>query len=324
MAKIIFENQIEDFLESLTARYRVVVPAIEHEKASVSKIVFKEYCRGQGLALSYALTNLPPKEFLIPPKDILFEFEDNKKSIPSAQKTIIFGLSYEDLGGLNRLKVVFEKPIAEEQYLNKSANTILVALDHFSPPKDLHFDLYFQKIKTDTYAVFAKTISGRKLLSPKFFKDHAIKIPKVAKKKDSLLESPELPQIIKKAKNHPIWEELAQICFGCGICSYVCPLCYCFETEDEILWERGKLSGRRCRTWDSCLLSPFAAISNHNFRPELSRRLYNWYYHKFVRMPKEYGFNGCVDCHRCSVFCPAQINYRVVLEQLRKDYGGKK
>jgi Fe-S oxidoreductase len=72
------------------------------------------------------------------------------------------------------------------------------------------------------------------------------------------------------------------------------------------------------------MLKEFANTTHHNFRPELKDRIYNWYFHKFVRMPKEDGFMGCVDCNRCVIFCPAKINYRVTLARLIKDWEGGK
>ena len=78
--------------------------------------------------------------------------------------------------------------------------------------------------------------------------------------------------------------------------------------------------GGRERRWDSCMLPDFAVVSFKNFRPEYEDRIYNWYHHKFVRMPREYGFVGCIDCGRCITYCPARINYRKVLEKLIADY----
>lgn len=324
MAKVIFENELEELATQLAKNYRVIVPVLEHDHSAFGKIVFKEYEKGQKLAFSYPTTNLPPKEFLLPPQDVLFAYEKGEVVVPKSPKTVLFGLSVEDLEGLDFLKKVFEKPVPDKPYLEKTENTYIVGLDHFSPPRGIGFDLYLQKIKPDTYASFAKTPFGRKLASSKLFETHNLKVPKVNLKKDVLIWDPDLPEIIEKSRHHPIWKELAQICFGCGICSFTCPLCYCTDTEDTVeLPPKDLPSGVRQRTWDSCMLSNFAEISNHNFRPELADRIYNWYYHKFTRMPREYGFPGCVDCRRCTIFCPAKINYRSVLERLKRDYKPK-
>jgi len=73
------------------------------------------------------------------------------------------------------------------------------------------------------------------------------------------------------------------------------------------------------------MLSTFSEIGGgFNFRPELTQRIYNWYYHKFVRMPKEYGKFGCVGCSRCIAYCPARINYLEVLEDVVLEMEGKR
>jgi ferredoxin len=33
----------------------------------------------------------------------------------------------------------------------------------------------------------------------------------------------------------PWWEKLAQKCLGCGICTYFCPTCHCFDVTDEVV-----------------------------------------------------------------------------------------
>ena len=42
------------------------------------------------------------------------------------------------------------------------------------------------------------------------------------------------------------WEKTAEACIGCGICTFVCPTCYCFDISDETLFNEGM----RKRFWD--------------------------------------------------------------------------
>lgn len=143
-----------------------------------------------------------------------------------------------------------------------------------------------------------------------------------------LAQTQRLSQTIKDSINDPIWDDLAKICLGCGICSYVCPLCYCTNLNDKIDLDNSQCSsscslckGSRSRIWDSCLLDHFSQVAGkHNFRAKLRDRIYNWYQHKFVRFPKEYGQVGCTSCGRCIKYCPAKINYRKVLEEVLVKY----
>lgn len=322
MAKIIYDSNIIDLLEDLKKDHRVFVPIVKDPSSHTGGHVFSEYEKGQKLDFSYPVTVLPPKEFLLPPNETLFKYKDEKIATSKVENQIIFGVSLEDLAGINKLDKLFSIPIEDEVYKLRRESTIVVAVDKYSPPKNISYDLYLMKIEEGVFAAFAGSKAGQKLLKKKYFKNHKVKIPNVSKQKDALLSDPDLPRAIEKSKDHPIWSELAEICFGCGICSYVCPLCYCFEVEDKIEFSEENC-GERCRSWDSCMLKSFAETSSHNFRSELRNRIYNWYFHKFVRMPAEHGFSGCVDCHRCIVYCPAEINYRETLATVLTDYKKK-
>jgi len=134
-----------------------------------------------------------------------------------------------------------------------------------------------------------------------------------------LLDSELLADAVEWSRNHKIWDELAEKCLGCGICTYVCPLCYCFSLEDKVGLD-DKCS--RCRKWDACTLPGFSKITGgHDFRPTLKEKYYNWFYHKFVRAYREYGKSQCVGCERCKSQCPAKIDILEVLKTILEDYG---
>lgn len=134
-----------------------------------------------------------------------------------------------------------------------------------------------------------------------------------------LLDSELVKEAVLWSRNKPIWDELAEKCLGCGICTYVCPLCYCFSTEDKKSFDGNRCG--RCRKWDACTLPDFALVAGgKNFRPTLKQRYYNWYYHKFVRGYKEFGRPHCVSCGRCQKYCPAEIDIYQVLSRIVADY----
>jgi sulfhydrogenase subunit beta (sulfur reductase) len=303
----------------LAKEFAVYLPVENNQHSFSAQFKFGRYQQGIKPVFNYPITILPPKEFIFPAEDILFSYQKEKITLPKPSKQIIFGLSYDDLEGMDRLKTIFEKPIKDKPIADKFEKTILVAVDRYSPPSDVPFDLYLQEIDKGVFAAFVGSKKGKAILSEGKFKDHKVNIPTVTFKKDPLLRDPLLSEAIKKSKDHPIWATLATKCFGCGICSYVCPLCYCYDVVDKPEFG-AEDTGVRCRNWDSCMLKSFSDTSGHNFRPELKDRIYNWYLHKFVRMPREYGFNGCIDCNRCVVYCPAGINYRKVLKQVLDDY----
>jgi len=121
------------------------------------------------------------------------------------------------------------------------------------------------------------------------------------------LDLKKIEAFLDKGPDQPLWHELAEKCFACGACSYVCPICHCFDVEDRISLSGNE--GERMRCWDSCMLADFAAVAGGgNFRKERYERIHNWYHHKFSRAIKERGEPDCVGCGRCIQYCPAKID----------------
>ncbi len=119
-------------------------------------------------------------------------------------------------------------------------------------------------------------------------------------------------KIINDLFNAPFWEEVAFACTNCGICTYVCPTCWCFDIQDEVygLW------GIRMRNWDSCMFPLFTLHgSGHNPRNTKMQRVRQRFMHKLKYYVDKYD-NGiqCVGCGRCVRLCPVNIDIRKVCD----------
>ena len=112
-----------------------------------------------------------------------------------------------------------------------------------------------------------------------------------------------------------IWKRLEAQCMGCGICTYVCPLCHCFSTEERL--DISGDSATRCRSWSACTLPDFSAVAGGGkFHRGIKERYYNWYFHKFVRGYLEFGESQCVACGACKRECPARIDIEEVIVEI--------
>jgi len=118
----------------------------------------------------------------------------------------------------------------------------------------------------------------------------------------------------------PIWRKWGEKCIGCGICTYLCPTCWCFDITD--IETKGK--GYRIRSWDSCQFPLFTLhTSGHNPRPDKASRLRQRVMHKFCYHPSNYpGHIACVGCGRCTELCPMDIDLIAILGEL-SEAGGK-
>jgi len=113
------------------------------------------------------------------------------------------------------------------------------------------------------------------------------------------------------------WEGLHFACINCGVCTYLCPTCWCFDIQDET---HGS-AGSRIRNWDSCMFPLFTLhASGHNPRGEKIQRVRQRFMHKLKYYVDKYK-NGvaCVGCGRCVQHCPVNIDIRQVF-QLMNEY----
>ncbi len=110
-----------------------------------------------------------------------------------------------------------------------------------------------------------------------------------------------------------LWQEIGDRCLGCGICTFVCPSCYCFDINNEHIDK----NARRYRTWDACQFSLFTQeASGHNPRPTQKERIRQRMMHKLSFFAKRYdGTQLCVGCGRCVRECPVNIDIRDIAQR---------
>jgi sulfhydrogenase subunit beta (sulfur reductase) len=111
---------------------------------------------------------------------------------------------------------------------------------------------------------------------------------------------------LEKGFESPYWKEFSERCVSCGICTFLCPTCHCFDILDVA---RDELSGRRVRTWDTCQFPEFTGeTSAHNPRKEKFARQRQRVLHKFLYHYQNHGHMMCTGCGRCIRYCPVDIN----------------
>jgi sulfhydrogenase subunit beta (sulfur reductase) len=112
----------------------------------------------------------------------------------------------------------------------------------------------------------------------------------------------------------PHWDVVQERCLNCGVCTFVCPTCHCFDIQDEV--RNGH--GVRLRNWDYCMSWLFTQHgSGHNPRPHKKERVRQRFMHKFKYIPmKRDGAIGCVGCGRCVTLCPVNIDVRDVVRDM--------
>mgnify|MGYP001615919422 FL=1 len=320
------KKDIGTLVDYLARAFEVWAPAKDDGELQFAKVK-----PGVKIQLEYGKIQLGPKQIFFPHQEVLFQTKKGKPREPKIKPVAVLGAHPVDLIGLQRLDESFGIAPQDYYWQRRRKNSVVIGIE----PKSNHyfsdtlayypiiFDLFLHFSSDNYYLVEVnpRLSIAQKIIQQKIFSATSLK-PKAKTTNrhfDQILSDPlKVSQIIENSKNSKVWLELGKICLNCGICAFVCPLCYCFNTKDTISASGDEC--KRCRYWDACVLAKFSEISGgYNFRDTPGKRLYNWYYHKFVRAVKERGKIDCIGCHRCIDFCPAKINFRKVIEKLAQE-----
>lgn len=319
--KVITKKGIPKLVNLLKRQYGVFAPQKQE-----GETVFAPVNDISKIVINYQTTVLPPKSFFLPPEEELFAVKSKGaiETVPP-EPFVIFGLNLKDLAGICQLDEIMEQEPSDSFYLKRRKRAILVAISNKEVGIPPGGDLILEKVG-DAYQAITLTKAGRKIadfpvFEEKMLKDKPKPKGKPTRLEEMLLDSELLARAIEWSReNYPqVWEKLEKLCIGCGICTYVCPLCYCFEMEDKTSLDGSICT--RCRHWSACTLPGFATIAGgHNFRRTIKDRYYNWYFHKFVRAYKEFGRAQCVACGRCQKYCPAGIDIEEILAEIVAEF----
>ncbi|MBI5869723.1 MAG: 4Fe-4S dicluster domain-containing protein [Actinobacteria bacterium] len=323
------------WLRGISARQRLYIPADKGGNR-----IFEEFGLSDGPVLNQLQerTVLPVKKLFLPPSEILFDFSHEVIRPPAEPEDIVvFGLHVCELSADSLLTANMANDRPDFPYLSRRDRGLTIGVtcqrspgcfcektghDHVSPGS---FDLFLDLGEPGRPRLLAGSDAGRELAAaaPFVLEEAAQEItaPPASNPERWPLES--LPERIHDSFGAVMWDELAARCLGCGNCTIVCPLCYCFYTRDET--ELDPAMGRRLRLWDSCQLLAFARVAGgHNFREARSERIWYRFSHKFMRTQQTFGAPGCSGCGACFHFCPVGIDPRQViagvLEVTKKSY----
>jgi len=294
MIKELKKIDLIDWLSKEAKKMNVIVP---HKLGS--KVFFREFDGSMEVVLDVTQEKInitPVREF---------------------PQVLLFGVMSCDLKGIEILEHAFSHLYKDPYYLKRRENTIVVScLKHVS-----HEACFCD--------VFSPSTSGADILLAEdgdVFYFEGVTDKGIDFLSSSGLNNTEKPERVKEIKSEcetKLREEserfsisgMAQ-CLGCGICTYVCPTCYCFDIFDEGC---GSKCGKRMRTWDTCQSSMFTLeASGHNPRLEQFERYRNRIYHKFKILKDRTGSYGCTGCGRCIKYCPVYVDIREIIKRACK------
>lgn len=316
------------------------------QKGNVTATATAAEVPAAALGLTQSTTILPAKKFFLPPAETLLQFTDGRieSPAPDPRPLLLFGLHICELSADRLLTAIMAAGMADAPYLERRRRALTIGvtcrrtelcfcertghdrIDGARGDFDLFLDFGDAGPDGSAPVLVAGSGAGQELartapfpLEARAGEDRALAapVPGNAKNPDTgpaLGRWPLdlLPEMHRQAFGATMWDEVAFRCLGCGNCTVVCPLCYCFSTRDETGLDPAR--GQRLRLWDSCQLVAFARVAGgHNFREERPERIWYRFSHKFMRIQEGFGAPGCSGCGACLHFCPADIDPRQVI-----------
>lgn len=347
-ARLLPKKDLAGFIAALAKQTEVWAPVrIQGQDASR----FGRIDKPEDVCLDFLNTKLPVKELFFPQREVLFTFKPGERSSAQAstqvRERVVLGVRPCDAAALELFDRVFvDEPqtagplaasksagaVADPYYKERRDKTTLIGLacnapgqacfctaTQGGPHSTRGLDLLLVDLG-DRFLARPVTAKGEALTKglaqarDKDIKQADELDEKARAAMDFTIELKQLQERLDQAFDHEVWQQLSLPCVNCGICTYVCPTCHCFDVTDE----EYKDSGARIRTWDSCQFSLFTRhASGHNPRPDGMSRMRNRTLHKFCYFPKTQDKVLCVGCGRCITECPAGIDLRDTLETLR-------
>ncbi len=337
--KKIGEPALHAWVGELVEAKKMVAPQPEEDRFN-----FKPLTDASKLRLDYDVSLTPPNKVCMQPaEEVLARFEGaDYESEYEDQPYVLFGVHPYDMVAINQMDEIFSMDNYDAHYMRRREAATIVAMDPQNVSEncfaggvgtatvDEGFDILLTKID-DSYIVDVRSEKGQELIE--FLGDASEPTEQDLDAREALWEQnqencceydikwdpDELPELLERSQDHPVWEERAELCFYCGSCTNTCPTCYCFDVQEKVNYDLE--SGERVREWDGCQLVSFARVAgDHNFREEPAQRFRHRYYRKGKYVPEMIGECACVGCGRCITACVSNIaNPPEVFNRLKED-----
>jgi sulfhydrogenase subunit beta (sulfur reductase) len=344
MNKKVSKKDIAQLLKQWSQQFTVLAPS----KASGVAAMAEWDGKDTGFLEWYRNTVVPPKASFLPPMEEMFRFRKDEEGYqiepPSKndQKQLLFGVRPCDARAMAILDMTFEDVYKDPYYLEKRKNALLVGLGctnpcescfctsmGTSPTESTNVDLILIDIG-DHFLVEEVTAKGKELIAKTSGLKEATKNDEAAAEKSRETAYNKVTRKLDTAgiedklldsfDDEEFWNNTAAKCISCGICTLLCPTCYCFDINDEVV----KGEGTRFRSWDSCGFPLYTKMPMENPRSEKWRRVRQKVCHKYEFYPMAFDVIACTGCGRCIRLCPVNWDITRVIESVPDRVKGAK
>ena len=325
---IVTKSQLQELFQSLLSSGALVAAPVA---GPGGRFYFQQIAEPEDAVLDASImpTN-SIKEFFFPKHEVIYTFKREAGNVdltdaePFAGPQFVFGARPCDAASLPILDKVFAWDFQDRFFQSRRENTTVVTLAceaadancfctsvGLSPASTEGADAMLFDLKDDTYEVRTLTAKGKKLFNGTTSKPD--KSGKTAVPPEKKFDLQRVRQYLTEHFDDPIFDETGLRCVGCGVCTYLCPTCHCFDIVDE----GGTAQGKRVKNWDTCQFATFTHhASGHNPRANQAQRQRNRVQHKFRIYPEKFGVTLCTGCGNCTRTCSASLGVWPVLKEI--------
>jgi len=332
--KVLSKSKLETALNKLNQSAEVFLPMQKDKESGFYS--WKLFNQGQDELMLNALNvYLPPKNVVLPQTERMYSIKQEgqeikiDKTFEDSSPRVIFGARPCDLKAILCMDDVFLTRGYEDSFYKCRREAItIVANACFQPgPACFCAAMEINPLEPagadviicdagEAYSWEAKTPKGEALTAQitEYLEEKSLSLP-AAKPFVQDVKYEGVAEKLKGMFNNHIWERLGESCHNCGICTYVCPSCYCFDIQVKMWGDEGY----RFRCWDSCMYEEYSReAGGGNPRGSGIERFRNRFLHKLEFFKERYGTPLCTGCGRCIVACPAGINIVKIIDEIKE------
>lgn len=327
MIKIFTREELNNYLSGLSKDFEVIGPKELPNKG----IFYQPITETQDLYLGDGFTIEPVKKFFLSPSEYFFreKFSQGGESLEevplSANKRMVIGVRPCEARGLTLLDKVFDSDYKDNFYIANRKRTIIVGMA-CSEPDNNCFCTSLGGSPAESRGMDAIIFPGAGGFIMEIITKRAMDIfvplgkglekeeekawaADKEKMKGLLTKKVNLSNNMDSLFESPYWGKVSMSCLSCGICTYLCPTCHCFDLVDE--------KRKRLRCYDGCAFHDFTLeASGENPRRAKEKRYRQRVFHKFDYFKKNFGENLCVGCGRCIRHCPVKMDIAEIVNNI--------
>ncbi len=328
------EDGFKRLLEQLVSNINVIAP-VETD----GYFEFKTIKHAGEASWDYSNTRLSSKRFFLPQREVVFKHDARTGALNEPVRgleAVLLGVRPCDASALSILDSILLKPPNQDLFYESRRRSITVVSLSCAKPREECFcnvfeagpvrgsgeDITLTRI-TGGLLVEVRSSRGRVLadgfasLFEKAGAEHVEEYGELTCRltggmKSRIEIARERLIRLEETLDEGFFQQAAQRCVECSLCSFACPVCYCFDTEDY--FEKNVYV--RAKGWDTCASPLFTRMAS-GLDPRVSRvdRFCHRFCHKLTRIPMAFNSYGCVGCGRCVSLCPASVDIREVLKR---------